>query len=181
MKSNHQPYEDWILSQTALNQEQREALQDHLRTCEACNQLSEAWMEVENQLHRAPMAAPESGFAHRWMARLEAENLRHLRRQTFLVMLFSVGGAVFLASILGIWFFPVLTHPVPVILAWVYEAIGVILSLNTYAEVVEILARTVFEVVPETVWLAIAGGFGILGALWIIAYQKLTSVRRASI
>jgi len=85
MKSNHQPYEEWILSGRDLGQDQSQALKEHLRTCNACRRLSNAWLQVEGQLNLAPMALPEPGFGDRWLARLEVESQRRWRQQTFLV------------------------------------------------------------------------------------------------
>ncbi len=180
-KLNHQPFEDWLLSEETLTQEEAGRLQEHLQSCEACTILAVALREVDQELRAAPVLPPVAGFVNRWQARLEAERHKLHRKQTFFTMLLSIGGAMFLFALLAIVLFPVLLSPWPVLLALVYEFTSTFSFISDLGEALLTVLRALFELVPVTqwaaIWLALAG----LGALWVVALHRLTLPRRITI
>lgn len=177
-KPNHQPFETWLLTEGALTQEESHALQEHLNDCQACRKLSEALREVERELRAASVLSPAPGFVQRWQAHAEADRLRLYRRQTFFIMLLSIGGAMFLQTWLASVLYPLIQSPVPVLLAVVYEFTSTLTLATAIGEALMTVLRTVVGVIPPTqwaaIWLALAG----VGALWIITLQRLTRPRR---
>jgi ferric-dicitrate binding protein FerR (iron transport regulator) len=73
-------------------------LQEHLRSCQACQALSDAWQRTETHLKGKIMVEAEAGFTARWQARLETDRRRAHRRQTWAMLAFCVGGAVLLLA-----------------------------------------------------------------------------------
>jgi anti-sigma factor RsiW len=177
-KLNHQPFEDWLLSREALSPDEAQQLQEHLQNCQACTLLSVALREVDRELHAALILTPAPGFATRWMGRLEAERRQLHRRQTFLVMFFSIGGAMFLLTLLSLAVFPVLRSPWPVILAFLYELTSSFTVASVLGEALATVLKAVFEMIPATQWAAIWVAFAGLGVLWVVAMHRLILPRR---
>jgi anti-sigma factor RsiW len=153
-------------------------LQEHLQNCQACTRLSIALREVDRELHAAPLLAPAAGFANRWMKRLEADRRQLHRRQTFLVMLLSIGGAMFLLALLLLAVFPVLRSPWPVILAFLYELTSSFTVASVLGKALATVLKAVFEMLPPTQWAAIWVAFAGLCALWVVAMHRLILPRR---
>ena len=175
---NHVPFEDWLLSPETLSPDEARQLQEHLQNCQACTLLSVALREVDGELHAAPVLNPSAGFVSRWQARLEAERLQLHRKQTFIVMFLSIGGANFLLVLLALVVFPVLRTPWPVFLAYLYELTSAFAFASVIGEALITVMKAVFEIIPATQWAAIWVALAGLGVLWIVALQRLTMPRR---
>lgn len=175
MANNHQPFEDWVLLDQNLSPQDTLALNEHLEACESCRSLSTAWQEVESRLRLEQQVAPPVGFTARWQERLAKDRRRVQRRQTFAVMLFSVGGAVALMILLGVALLPVLQSPRPILLALAYQLTTTVAGFTTTAGVFGKLASTLLGLIPPTLWVGIGTAFGALAVVWIVALRKLTS------
>ena len=70
---NHQPFENWLLSEDTLSPENASALRGHLETCDHCRELQAAWTDVSNLFQDVPDIEPAPGFVNRWQTRLEVE------------------------------------------------------------------------------------------------------------
>jgi hypothetical protein len=180
-KFTHLPFEDWLLSEATLSLEENQALREHLQICESCRQLSTALQSVDNQLHKAPTFSPAPGFADRWMARLAADQIRMKRRQTLSILLFSVGGAGLLFVIIGLALLPLIESPLPVLFASLYRLTTLFSTVSSTAEVFTTVVSTLFGIVPVTLWIGILVALASLSALWIVAFQQLTSPRRITL
>jgi len=180
-KLNHLPFEDWLLSRETLSPDEAEQLQDHLQSCQACTLLSVALREVDRELHAAPVSSPAPGFANRWMRRLEAERRQLHRRQTFIVMFLSIGGAMSLLALLTLAVFPVMRSPLPVFLAYLYELTSSVTVASVLGKALATVLKAVFEMIPVTQWAAIWVAFAGLGALWIVALHRLIMPRRVPV
>lgn len=178
VKFDHLPYEDWLLSTETLSSDEAWQLQEHLQSCQACTRLSVALREVDRELRGASVMAPVTGFVSRWQARLEANRLQAHRRQTFLIMLLSIGGAMFMLTWLGLAIFPVLRSPWPVFLAFLYELTSTFTLASVISDALVTVLKAVFEMVPVTQWAAIWVALAGLGALWVVAMHRLTLPRR---
>lgn len=178
MANNHVPFEDWLLSTETLTPYEAQQLQDHLQSCQACSLLSVALREVDRELRTAPALIPAPGFVSRWQARLEVERLKLHRRQTFIVMFLSIGGANFLLALLALAIIPVLRSPWPVFLAYLYELASTFTFASVMGEALITVMKAVFDIIPATQWAAIWVALAGLGVLWVVALQRLTMPRR---
>ncbi len=180
---NHQPFRDWLFTgdepgEDILTQQQHAELQQHLNSCESCRSMTDAWMVVENHLRGQSMIEPNPGFTSRLEARLEAERRRIHRRQTRLVLLFSVGGAAAILAVLVTLVWPWLRSPDMLLLTGVYR----LFTLYSYAklgqELLVNLLRTATIAIPITWLIVLVGLLSELGVLWIVSYRLLTNPRR---
>jgi len=181
MANNHQPFESWIFTLEGLSAAEDRALQEHLKECESCQQLAQALQGVESRLRAAAELSPAPGFTARWENRRAGDQIWRQRWQTYWVMQASIGGAAFLLLLI-VWIaLPLLRMPVPVLLAWVYQAFGVLSYLGSLGEAALTVSEALLGAIPITLWVAILVAMGSLGALWLVAYQRLTNPRRAAL
>jgi hypothetical protein len=178
MANKHLLIEEWLLSASSLTPEEHALLQEHLKSCVACRQLSDAWQEAEYQLKAAPVRSPEPGFTGRWQMRLAQEQLRVQRQQTIYVLALGGGIALTLIVILGLWSLPVLRNPLPYLMVWGYQLITSFYLLSDVGGALSIVARMLVGLVPDTLWVAFLVALGSLGVIWIVAFRKLTSPGR---
>jgi predicted anti-sigma-YlaC factor YlaD len=178
MANNHLLIEEWLLSASSLTTEEQALLQEHLKSCESCRQLSEAWQEVEYRLNAAPLRLPEPGFTLRWQARLAQEQLRRQRLQTVYVLVLGGGVTLALILLLGLLAWPVIRNPLPYLMVWAYQLTTTFYFFSGIGRALGTVARTLFGLVPGTLWVAMLVALGSLQVVWIVAYRKLTSPRR---
>jgi hypothetical protein len=177
-KLNHLPYEDWLLDEATLNAGEKQQLRQHLQECAACQQLSVSLNGMEMELRAAPLVAPAAGFAGRWQARLQAQQVVRRRRQTLFTMIFVVGGAMALFVMLLAVGLPLLGMSRSVVILSIYELVRAFSVASTLGQAVTTIFRVGFNLVPPTMWVAILVAMGGLGAVWIVALQQLTTARR---
>jgi len=180
---NHQPFRDWLFTgdepgEDVLAQQQRAELQEHLQNCESCRSMSDAWLIAEKNLQGKVMVGPKPGFTSRWETRLEVERRRIHRRQTTLVLLFSISGVVVLLATFAILIWPWLGSPSMLLWTWIYH----LFTLYSYAElgqeILINLLRTATIAVPITWLIVLVGLLSELGVLWIVSFRLLTNPRR---
>jgi predicted anti-sigma-YlaC factor YlaD len=181
MANNHLLFEEWLLSAGSLTPEEHGTLQEHLKSCESCRQLSEAWQEVEYQLESAPMRSPEPGFTRRWQARLAQDQLRLQRRQSIYLLAFGGGIALALLILIGVWAWPLVNNPLPYLMVWGYQLTTSFYFVSDVGRALGTVARALLGLVPGTLWVAMLVALGSLGVIWIVTFRKLTSPRRVII
>ena len=181
MANNHLLIEEWLLSAANLTPQEHTQLQEHLNSCESCRQLSAAWQEVEVQLKAAPLRSPEPGFALRWQSRLAQEQQRRQRLQTATVLALGVGAALSLVLLLGVLALPVIRNPLPYLMVWSYQLTTSFYFLSGVGRALGTVARTLFGLVPGSMWTAMLVALGSLMVIWIVAFRKLTSPRRVEV
>jgi predicted anti-sigma-YlaC factor YlaD len=178
MANNHLHIEEWLLSASSLTPEEQLVLQEHLKTCDSCRQLSEVWQEVEYQLKTAPVRSPEPGFTGRWQARLAQDQQRRQRRQAIYIMGLCGGIVLVLIVVLGSLAWPVVINPLPYLMVWGYQLTSTFYLFSGVGRALGTVLRTVLGLVPGSLWVAILVALGSLGVVWIVAFSKLTSSRR---
>lgn len=95
---NHQPYENWLLSEEKLNEEQERTLQAHLDECHQCQVISHAWTQVESLMTTSSVPEPEAGFGLRFQQRLAYDRQQRQQRKMWLLTLglFALASLIFL-------------------------------------------------------------------------------------
>jgi anti-sigma factor RsiW len=181
---NHQPFENWLLSEEHLSQEETEALDAHLETCRPCRELNESWQGVLDLFQEAPDVEPMPGFTMRWQDRLTLERqmdqvVRH-RWQSIIVLILIgnvIAGLVFLLST---QFLTTFDTPVSLFLTGVYRVISMVSLVNAAQNILATLFRTVTSVTPVWVWAVL--GAGLVGSCvtWIISITSLSVLPRRS-
>ncbi|MHB8133300.1 MAG: hypothetical protein ACYDH1_03655 [Anaerolineaceae bacterium] len=102
---DHQPFEDWILDESSINQEQKESLSEHLNQCTNCAQLSYSWKKVESELISARMISPNPGFVNRFQSNLIARKAEAYQAQSIKSLLIIGSSILFVMGSLITWLF----------------------------------------------------------------------------
>lgn len=174
---NHLPYKEWLLSEAPLSAEQDDALQEHMRTCEACRQIEPAWMEVKALIQKTPAVEPCPGFSARWQIRLEQHRLSKQRRLAWIILGIIAGIALVLSALFGLQVLQILEAPANLILlvvSRVTDILSIYWSLGG-------LFNSLSAYIPSVPWLLMIFGVGMLSflsVLWLATYRKLTLGRR---
>ncbi len=174
---NHLPYKEWLLAEATLSDEQEKALQEHIRTCEACRQLEPAWADVQMLFQKTPAAEPLPGFTERWQTRLEKHALGKQRRLAWIIVGIIGGIAAVLIALFGVQIIEMLNAPGNLLLLWVSRLTGV---LSIYWSI-ENFFNGLAANLPSITWLFMIFGIGMvsfLSVLWLATLRKLTLVRR---
>lgn len=175
---NHQYYEDLLFAQQPISSQDDAALQEHLQDCESCQILVSAWQEVESQLHRSAMLDPAPGFTDRWQARLARDGQRVQRRQSMLLLGFSVGGAALLLASLGVLLLPLADSPIVFVVAWLSRLTQMVGLISSTGDVVGNLYQAVNGPV-SVIWVIFGAGLvSLMGVLWLVSYRVLSAPRR---
>ena len=173
---NHQPFETWILTKEPLPEEQAQVLQAHLANCPACQHISTAWSDMDHILRAMPSVQPAVGFTSRWQSHLATralqDRLLKQHRQSWWLLLLSIGGAAVLLSLLVINFL-VYDSPTNVLIAVMYQVISLVSLTRAVQEILTTIVRMFMAIVPPVYWLVISGGLGLLSMLWIFSLRKI--------
>ena len=178
---NHQPFESWLLSEEALEQEQERALQAHLMQCERCANLDASWVEVHQLFETAPRIAPAVGFTARWEDRLVLERKKRNTRQTWILLTFITVAAAIMFLVLGVQTLELLRFPEQLVMLMIYR----VLTLVGYAYATQNLVFSLFgtfvDLVPAPLWIGLFGGFTMVSVLWFVMFKQLLYNRRMSL
>ncbi len=189
---NHKLYEDWLFAKPSedwrtadlpvadetLTSQEAKALQEHLSACESCQQLSHAWRELDTHLTAAPLVGPAPGFTSRFQLRLEAERRRIERRQSFVVLGFSVAGAVLALGSLAVLFWPWLKTPSALMWAGAYRLFSLAWFFEAVGDFFTSLAVTMASVISPLWFILFVGLVCELAVLWVVSLRLLTNPRR---
>ncbi len=177
---NHPYFEDLLFAEQPLTPQESAALQEHLQDCESCQLLANAWQDVENQLHRSAMLEPAPGFADRWQMRLELDSQRVQRKQSMLLLGFSIGGATLLLASLTVLLLPLADSPIVFVAAWLSRLAEMITVITSTGGIVSSLSQAMGGSI-SLIWVILGTGMvSLLAVLWLVSYQVLRAPRRES-
>ncbi len=174
---NHLPYKEWLLSEGSLSDEQNNALQEHLRSCESCRQIEPAWANVQVLFKKIHSVEPLPGFTMRWQTQLEKHRQTKQRKLAWLILSIIAGIAAVLITLLGLHFIEVANSPGNLILLWISRFTGV---LSIYL-MLENFFHSLSVYIPSISWLVMIFGIGVISfmsVIWLATYRKLTVRRR---
>ena len=174
----HQQFENWILMDIVLNQQQQRELHGHLNQCSQCQALYKANHQIAHLFKTAPMPVPAAGFSTRWMEQIDKAEKRKNRLILFitlgvislatLILLSTV--SLELSSVVG-GFPQMMLELITLIANW-------IVFLNQISNIVTPLLRVSAKLLSP-VWLYVAV-FGLSGitAAWTIAYYRSREMQK---
>jgi len=175
---NHQPFEDWLLSDSTLSEQENLQLEEHLDTCETCRQLSAAWRSVEQQFSVAMQISPAPGFTERWQGLLAEDLDKKFRQQTVVTLAIFGIGTLVLFGLLSLFLFPVIQTPLPYLLTSLYRVTLVVASAGNLFSAVSKALQKIITVAPPSVWVMVVVALISSISIWFISIQKLTNIRR---
>ena len=177
---NHKPYEDMIFSTDGLTILERAALQEHLDFCDDCCSLSHAWEHVVMEIHIAPMVEPSSGFSKRWQQRLEAGIVRQQRRQSLLILTFSILCAGLLLGTLVLLSLQLTGSPLAFVMTWISNGWILLSTANVLQDILAVLFKAL-AVSISPFWLLLVVGIGsLMAVLWAASLRMLMHPRRVT-
>jgi hypothetical protein len=172
---NHQPFENWLLSEEPLSTEDAQALSEHLRTCEICRTRQSTWSAMSQLIRSTPALSPAPGFATRWHERLtESRRIAH-RRQVGILLFIMASIASMLLILIGTQAVQMMNSPLQYILLWAYRIFSIITYANEAANIVQGFLGTFVKIIPLPVWVGFTGLVCFLGVLWTATFKRLTS------
>ncbi len=175
---NHDPYEEWLLADEELTDEQQLALQGHLESCEECKQLASAWQYVQTGIRSLPEATPEPGFTQRWQARLAEETARKNKRWTWIALLALGGGA--LAAFLAIYL-PDLSQipsPIGVLSSLLYSTAVLLSTISDIQIFIEAFLHTVPLGFSILLWIVVSTSLCLWGLIWLVSIWRIPNLQR---
>ena len=177
---NHKPFEDLLFTSDGLTNAERTILHEHLEVCEDCRSLSHAWEHVAIEMRTSSLAEPAPGFSKRWQIRLAADMARRHRRQSLLMLTFSILGASMLVGALVILSLPLAGSLQALGIAWL-SRLSILLSA---ASVTQDILATLLKMLANSIsplWLVFVFGGGSLAAvLWAASLRMLLLPRRVT-
>ncbi len=174
---NHQPFRGWLLSEDDLSVEQAQALQDHLRACEACSQIESSWKELEAVINRSQQFEPAPGFVARWQVRLvEQQHHRQQRRGWYTI---SATGLIVMSLmiLLAIQVWSLIQAPAPYLAGWFNRLIGVLsifFSIRNFASTIS-LPGPIYTLAGMVL---LVGIISFMSVLWLATYRRISMARR---
>ena len=167
---NHRPFEDWLLDDQPLTNEQERELQAHLRTCPACSAIAESNLA----LHSVRMVSPTAGFAERFQTRLAHRREEQRWRQIIGTVILVLGGLALLTWLAG----PAIQEALQSPAQWLTTAVGYFLFILTSIQALSEAGSVLLQVIPNFIspvdWLATIFMIGVIGALWIVSIWRVT-------
>jgi hypothetical protein len=151
----HRLYEGWILARDELTADQKQDLEAHLKECESCKQLAKADKALEKVFTSVQMSEPFPGFVNRWKVRLDERQMKAHRRQTSLILGILSFGATALVLPLMLETILVLISPEEALFALSRALIDWLSLLNLMIEIAITSLKSLFSIVPFSLWLLI--------------------------
>ena len=179
---NHQPFENWLLSEEPLTPDEMRTLDSHLSDCQQCKQLQDGWRGVIDLFQDVPDVAPKAGFTVRWTKRLAKEKqldkVMRDRWQSVIMLILLANVVTGLVVLLGTQFFTIFDTPSSLVLSGIYRLISTVTLVNTIQNITFTLIRTLTGIVPAGVWALL--GLGLIGSIvtWIVSIKSLSILPR---
>jgi len=174
----HQQFENWIIEETDLTQEEHRELQAHLNQCSQCLALYQTIHQIAHLFKTTPEPIPEPDFSGRWLVRVE----RAERRKNRFILGITLGGISLATAILLVGvgfqlnsaapgFTQMLLNMVTMIANW-------IVFLNQLGNIAAPLFRVSVKLISP-VWLYTFGiSVSIITAIWIFALSRSRTLQK---
>jgi hypothetical protein len=179
---NHQPFENWLLSDDPLSDENEHALREHMANCEQCKEIEDAWLDVTNLFTEIQGVEPAPGFVNRWQVTLETDRaaVKAMRQrwQSWIVLVLIANGAALALLLMGVQLFQTYDSVTDFVLSWVYRAATAMVVASGFQNAFVTLFRTIPGLIPTGWWIGIAITLSVSTLLWIVSMTKLTSLPR---
>ncbi|MCC7119285.1 MAG: zf-HC2 domain-containing protein [Anaerolineales bacterium] len=169
---NHQPFEEWLLTDKFLTPAEKRELDLHLRTCADCTALSATGLALRS----ARAARPAAGFTLRFQQKLAAQKALERRRR-----LLGMVSLVFSSAVLLAWLaFPYLNALIVAPTEWLTTLTGYLLyvttSIRALGDASLVLLRVIPDLLPPYAWMALAStvaGLSLLSSVSIWRFIRL--------
>jgi hypothetical protein len=171
---NHQPFEEWLLSEKLISPKQKLDLDAHLRICSYCSALA----ETGKVLRTVKKISPAMGFSARFQARLAMQRAAERRRKRWGAVLFTFGGLVMLMWLAGPYLASFLSAPATWIAAMIEWVVFLVTTLQAVAQAGSVLLRMLPGFLSPFVFMVLVSAFAGIGLLWSVSIWRFVRVPR---
>jgi hypothetical protein len=174
---NHQPFRDWLFTEEPLSPANALLLQEHLRTCEACQKQRLAWNSVQHLLQSSGQVAPQAGFTTRWQSRLSAQRLKKQHRIAWGLFVAASGSALIILAVLGWLAMDLVSTPQNLLLIFFMRLAGLVTLVNSIGDYLSVV-RVLIPSLPVVGLVFFTGFTCMISVLWLATFKRLSMVRR---
>ena len=171
---NHQPFEEWLLTEKLISPRERLDLDAHLRICSYCSALA----ETGKALRTVKRVSPAAGFSTRFQARLAMQKAADLRRKRWGSLLFTFGGLVMLMWLVGPYLASFFVAPATWIAAMVEWVVFLITTLQAVTQAGSVLLRMLPGFLSPFGLMVLVSAFAGIGLLWSVSIWRFVRVPR---
>ncbi len=171
---NHQPFEDWLLNDKPMTQQEKHELDMHIRTCAYCAALAETGIELKS----VKKVAPKPGFTDRFQARLAERKVAEQRRRLWGSALFTLGGLVLLMGIASPFLLGFLSAPATWIAALVQWLVFIVTTINALAQAGSVFVRILPDFLSPFGWMVLISAIAGVSLLWTVSIWRFIRVPR---
>jgi hypothetical protein len=169
---NHQPFEEWLLTEKLISPREKLDLDAHLRLCSYCSALA----ETGKALRTVKRVSPAAGFSARFQARLAMQNAAERRRKRWGTVLFTFGGLAMLLWLVGPYLASFFAAPATWIAALIEWAIFLITTLQAVTQVGSVLLRMLPGFLSPFGLMVLVSAFAGIGLLWSVSIWRFVRV-----
>jgi hypothetical protein len=171
---NHQPFEEWLLTEKLISPKQKLDLDAHLRTCSYCSALA----ETGKALRTVKKVSPAAGFSTRFQARLAMQKAAERRRKRWGAVWFTLGGLVMLMWLAGPYLASFFAAPATWIAAMIEWVVFLVTTLQAVAQAGSVLLRMLPGFLSPFVFMVLVSAFAGIGLLWSVSIWRFVRVPR---
>ena len=171
---NHQPFEEWLLTEKLISPKERFELDVHLRTCSYCSALA----ETGKALRTVKRVAPAAGFSARFQSRLATQKAADSRRKRWGTVLFTFGGLVMLMWLVAPYLASFFAAPATWIAALIEWAVFLITTLQAVTQAGSVLLRALPGFLSPFAFMVLVSAFAGIGLLWSVSIWRFVRVPR---
>jgi hypothetical protein len=171
---NHQPFEEWLLTEKLINPKQKLELDAHLRLCSYCSALA----ETGKALRTVKKVSPAAGFSARFQARLAAQKAAERRRKRYGAILFTFGGLIMLMWLTGPYLASFVAAPATWIAAVVDWVVFIVTTLQAVAQAGSVVLRMLPGFLSPFAFMVLLSAFAGIGLLWSVSIWRFVRVPR---
>jgi hypothetical protein len=171
---NHQPFEDWLLNDMPITNEQKRDLDQHMRTCTYCSAIVETGIALKS----VKKVSPQAGFTTRFQARLAERKLAERRRRIWGAVLFTFGGLAMLMWLASPYLASFFSAPATWIAALVEWVVFVITTFQALAQAGSVFLQIIPDFLSPFAWMVILSAVAGVSLLWSVSIWRFVRVPR---
>ncbi len=175
---NHQQFENWILLDTDLTQNEQRALHQHLKDCSHCQALYQAIHQLDHLFTTTPEPAPAVGFSARWKDRIEKQEKRRNRLILGITLSVISLATAILLSLVGLEIRAAIGTFPQMLLQLVTTIADWIVFLNQISNVLTPLVRVGTKLISPLWVYTLVFGLGGGAAVWVISSLRSRNLQK---
>lgn len=167
---NCQPFDDWLLNDKKLSNEEKRELDSHLRICRHCAAISEAGFA----LRAARVISPAPGFVARFEKRLASQKIAERRRRLWGAVILVFTGMVLFGGFAAPYLYALASSPAEWLAASVSLLLFILTSLQVVGEMFSVFARVLPSLLPPYAWMVFASALAGFSVLWTFSIWRFS-------